>query len=213
MEPDHTKKHRGSEKLWLDAAFSLLKESGVEAVKVMPLARRLGLSRTSFYWHFKDRDSLLEAIIRRWENQNTGNLIARTCAPAASISEAMFNLFDCWLDEGLFDGSLDLAIRNWARNNSTLQKRLDHEDRRRCEAVTAMYRRFGFSEPQARARSMTVIYTQIGYLSMQVIENWQERISRMPDYVEVYTGSSPTKAEIARFLARHENREPNPAWK
>jgi len=169
----------------------------------MPLAQELGLSRTSFYWHFKDRSALLEAIIRRWESQNTGNLIARTEADAESINDAVFNLFDCWLDSGLFDAALDLAIRNWARNDAALLQRLEQQDTRRAHAVAAMFRRFGFSDAQARARSMTVIYTQIGYISMRVTESWKTRIARMPDYVEVYTGAKPTPAETGRFMARH----------
>ena len=49
--------------MWLDAAYELLVEGGVEAVKVMPLAAKLGLSRTSFYWHFADREALLAGLI------------------------------------------------------------------------------------------------------------------------------------------------------
>ena len=68
---------RGTPDLWLDAAYQLLVEGGVEAVKVMPLAERLGLSRTSFYWHFPDREALLAGLVDRWKAKNTGNLVAR----------------------------------------------------------------------------------------------------------------------------------------
>ncbi len=130
-----TKPPRASEDMWLEAALEVLCESGgVEAVKVMPLAQRLGLTRTGFYWHFKDRDALLEAMITRWEDKNTGNLIARCAAYAETIGEALFNLFDCWLDADLFDARLDLAVRNWARNNPALQVRLDRADAARLAA-------------------------------------------------------------------------------
>lgn len=203
MDGTTNPRQRASEDIWLDAAYDVLTESGVEAVKVMPLAKRLGLTRTGFYWHFKDRDALLEAMIQRWEDTNTGNLIAKTEAYAESISEAMFNLFDCWLDDTLFDARLDLAIRNWARNNPDLQVRLDKADAKRSDAIAAMFKRFGYSATQAQVRSMTVIYTQIGYISMQISENWQERIARMPEYIEVFTGVSPSKSEKNRFEARH----------
>ncbi|HEX9857476.1 MAG TPA: TetR/AcrR family transcriptional regulator, partial [Paracoccaceae bacterium] len=88
---------RGSADLWLDAAHAALIEGGVEAVKVGPIAARLGLSRTSFYWHFADREALLAALIARWQGQNTGNLIARTESYAETIAEAVLNLFDCWV--------------------------------------------------------------------------------------------------------------------
>lgn len=203
MDGSPNPRQRGSEEIWLAAAQEVLTESGVEAVKVMPLARRLGLTRTGFYWHFKDRDALLEAMIRRWEDKNTGNLIARTQAYGESITEAMFNLFDCWLDDSLFDARLDLAIRNWARNDAALQARLDSADAKRSAAIAAMFRRYGYSDTQAEVRSMTVIYTQIGYFSMQIKEGWRQRIARMPDYIEVVTGARPSPSEIKRFEARH----------
>ncbi|MCP5074534.1 MAG: TetR/AcrR family transcriptional regulator [Rhodobacteraceae bacterium] len=205
MDAKNTVRQRGSEDLWLNAAYDVLTESGVEAVKVMPLATRLGLTRTGFYWHFKDRDALLEAMVRRWEERNTGNLIARAEAYAESICEAMFNLFDCWLDETLFDARLDLAIRNWARKDPRLQVRLDEADGLRSAAIENMFRTFDYSDLQAQVRSMTVIYTQIGYISMQITESWQVRIARMPEYVEVFTGQTPSKSEVERFQARHRN--------
>lgn len=192
-----------SEAAWLQAAYELLTENGVDAVKIMPLAKRLGVSRTSFYWHFKDRDALLEAMVQMWERKNTGNLIARTEAYAESIAEALFNLFDCWLDDDLFDEPLDLAIRNWARNDPALQRRLDADDVRRKSAMKAMFLRFGFSEAQADVRALTMLYTQIGYIASEVQEENDPRMARMPDYIEVFTGQRPTDREWQRFCARH----------
>lgn len=200
---DSAARQRGSREIWLDAAHGLLTEAGVDAVKVMPLARRLGLSRTGFYWHFRDREALLEAMIQRWEDRNTGNLVARAEAYAETICEAMFNLFDCWLDDSLFDAPLDLAIRNWARTDRRLQTRLDKADARRLAAIRSMFQRFGYSETESEVRAMTAIYTQIGYISMQVAEDRGIRLSRMPAYVEVFTGKRPADDDVSRFMARH----------
>ena len=203
MNIENVSRQRGSEEIWLNAAYEMLRENGIEAVKVMPLAKKLGLTRTSFYWHFTDRDALLEAMIRRWEQKNTGNLINQTKAFAETITEAMLNVFDCWLDENLFDARMDLAIRNWARNHKELQTRLDLADAKRAKALFEMFKKFGYDDAQAQARSMTVIYTQIGYISMEVHENQAERISRMPDYIAVFTGETPSHSEFERFKARH----------
>lgn len=203
MDTPQNRRERATEEMWLNAACDVLTESGVEAVKVMPLAKKLGLTRTGFYWHFKDRAALLEAMIQRWEDKNTGNLVAKTEGYAESICEAMFNLFDCWIDNTLFDARLDLAIRNWARNDPKLQTRLNQADATRSAAIVAMFKRFGYSDAQALTRSMTVVYTQIGYISMQVSEHWVERIARMPDYIEVSTGIAPSESEKTRFEARH----------
>ncbi len=192
-----------SEEAWLTAAYDALTESGVEAVKIMPLAKNLGVSRTSFYWHFKDREALLEAIIQHWEDKNTGNLVARTQAYAGNVFEAIFNLFDCWLDEALFDSRLDLAIRNWARNDADLQTRLDLADARRETAMAEMLHRFGYAPETALVRARTMIYTQIGYISMRIHEQEDRRLALMPDYVEVFTGRKPAQADIDRFMSRH----------
>lgn len=200
---DQTAKPDTGEAAWLGAAHELLTDSGVEAVKVMALAQRLGLTRTSFYWHFKDRDALLDAIVRGWEQKNTGNLVARTEAYAESIVEAVFNLFDCWLDDELFDARLDLAIRNWARNDPDLKRRLDAADKVREEAVVGMFQRFGYGERQARTRALTMMYTQVGYIAMAIEEARETRIANMPDYVDVFTGVRPSEADIERFRSRH----------
>ncbi|KPN64665.1 transcriptional regulator, TetR family [Aliiroseovarius crassostreae] len=196
-------KRQGAENAWLSAAYEVLTESGVEAVKVGVLSKKLGLTRSGFYWYFKDREALLDVMIARWDAKNTGNLIRQTEAYADTITEAMLNLFECWLDADLFDSRLDLAIRNWARNAPDLQRKIEHSDRLRARAIADMYRRFGFSDKQAEVRSMTVLYTQIGYISMQVSEDLEERINRMPDYVEVYTDKKPSEREFARFKSKY----------
>lgn len=194
---------RGSAELWLDAAYGALVSAGVDAVKVMPLAQHLGLSRTSFYHHFDSREALLAALIRRWEDINTGNLIARTEQFAASITEAVFNLFDCWIDPALFDARLDFAIRNWALTDPALKPVIDAADRARISAITAMFARFGYIDAQAETRALTLYYTQIGYISMRVTEAREIRAARMPAYIETFTGRACGEADIARFRARH----------
>jgi AcrR family transcriptional regulator len=195
---------RGSEDLWLDAAYQVLIDTGVDAVRIMTLAKKIQLSRTSFYWHFEDREALLQALIQRWQNKNTGNLIAQTRKYAETITEAVFNLFDCWLDPDLFDNKLDFAIRNWAAQSDDLKDIVDSMDQQRIDAIGAMFKRFSFSEENAWVRAHTIYYTQVGYISLKVREPITTRVLRMPDYIEIFTGSYPSDSEINRFLARHE---------
>ncbi len=105
---------RGSLESWLNAAYESLKESGVDAVRVMPLAKKLNLSRTSFYWYFQDREALLEALVNLWKNKNTLSLVSQSEAYAESITEAILNVFDCWLNSELFDSQFEFAMRSWA---------------------------------------------------------------------------------------------------
>ena len=54
---------------WANGAVDLIAEAGVAAVAVEPLARRLGVTKGSFYWHFPSRDALLVAALERWEQE------------------------------------------------------------------------------------------------------------------------------------------------
>lgn len=194
---------RGSAELWLDAAYQLLVEGGVEAVKIMPLAERLGLSRTSFYWHFTDREALLAGLIARWQTRNTANLVARTELPAATITEATLNLFDCWIMQDLFDSRLEFSIRTWALTDAALGQTLAAVDAARIAAIKAMFLRFSFTEAEADIRAHTIYLTQIGYISMRVTEPLLPRLDRIPPYALTFTGQAPLPDEIAAFRARH----------
>lgn len=194
---------RGSADIWLDAAYAALVDVGVSEVKIMPLAQRLGLSRTSFYHHFTDRDALLQGLIERWQSKNTENLIARCHAPAATITEAMLNVIDCWITPELFDSRMEFAIRNWALSDRKLATHLVEVDEKRILALAAMFGRFGFAELEARVRSQTVYLTQIGYISMRTEEPMALRLARIPDYVRIFTGQAPSPDVLQAFVARH----------
>ncbi len=200
---DKTTGWRGSADLWIDAAYAVLVESGVDAVKLGPLADKLGLSRTSFYGHFASREALLGELVRRWETRNTGNLVARAGAYAETIAEALFNLFDCWLDPSLFDARLDFAIRNWALGDPALRSVVEATDSARLAAIRDMFDRFGYPPHEAEVRAFTVYYTQIGYIAMMVNETIDLRIRRMPTYVLAFSGQAAGPGDIARFAARH----------
>ena len=204
MDNDRTERGwRGTPEVWLDAAYDLLVEGGVEAVKVMPLAQRLGLSRTSFYWHFADREALLAGLIARWRAQNTGNLVARCEAPAATIAEAMLNLFDCWVDPNLFDSRLEFAMRTWALTDTGVASAMAEADALRLAAITALFRRFGYGETEADTRARTLYLTQVGYIALRSDESFEVRMARIPAYVLTFSGQAPTGAEVAAFRARH----------
>ncbi len=62
---------------WIQAALDVIAESGIEAVAVEPLARRMGVTKGSFYWHFANREALVTAALQDWEHQETVEMIQR----------------------------------------------------------------------------------------------------------------------------------------
>lgn len=192
---------RGSREGWLSAAYDALIEGGIESVKILPLAARLGLSRTSFYWFFKDRAALLHGLQLRWQETTTAPLIAATRAYAATGTEAMLNVIACCLSDRLFDSRLEFAIRSWALQDRQLMQALHKADEERLAALTEMLIRWGHGPQDADVRARTVYMVQIGYISMQTRETLDTRLQRIPHYVEIYTGQKPHPQEIARFTA------------
>lgn len=208
MQSDDSRHTRGSRDAWLEAAFELLLESGVDSVRILPLAKRLNLSRTSFYWFFKDREALLAALVERWREKNTLGLAGQTEAYAETISEAILNVFDCWLNPALFDSQLEFAMRSWALQSNEVSHEIETADKTRIDALTRMFTRFGHDELAANVRGRTIYLTQIGYISMNSQESLEVRMQRIPSYVEIFTGQVPQQRELRRFYARHDYQLP-----
>lgn len=194
---------RGSIESWLNAAFETLKESGVDAVRVMPLAKKLNLARTSFYWYFEDREALLLALIEQWKHKNTRNLVNQSQAYAATITEAILNVFDCWLNDALFDSQCEFAMRSWALQSQQVAEEIKHADSLRIDALKQMFDRFGFSDDAATTRARSIYLTQIGYISMKTDEPLAQRMRFIPEYLRVFTGEEPTAQELERFYQRN----------
>ena len=193
---------RGSRELWLAAAYESLVEAGIDAVRIQALGKRVGLSRTSFYWFFQDRDALLGALLDLWREKNSG-LAKQAAAYAESITEAILNVHDCWLDPSLFDSQFEFAVRSWALQSAAVAAEIEKADSARIAALASMFMRFGSSAVAADARARTIYLTQIGYISMKTREDLATRMRRIPHYVEVFTGTPPKPRDLARFYARH----------
>lgn len=194
---------RGSKELWLEAAYQLLVEGGIDNVRILSLAKMLKLSRTSFYWFFKDREALLDALLLLWQEKNTSSLLRQAQAPAASLADATLNLFDCWLDNKLFDSILEHAIRSWGVQSPAVAQALKEADTLRMEAIKLMFIRHGSEPLVADVRSRALYLTQIGYISMNTQEDTATRLLRVPSYVAIFSGALPSQQELESFQQRH----------
>ena len=186
---------------WLDLALGVLAVEGVDRVTVLALSERLGVSRSSFYWYFKNRDELLNALLDRWEGLNTRSIVAETEEPAGTVNEAVCNVFRCWVNSFIFSPRLDFAVREWARRSAHVRIALDRSDRIRTEAVKALFMRFGYEERHAFVRARVLYYMQIGYYALDLREPIEARLSLTPHYLKAFTGVDPSEAEIDAFRA------------
>jgi AcrR family transcriptional regulator len=192
---------RGSREGWVTAAYDALIIHGIDAVKIQTLGARLKLSRTSFYWFFKDRADLLTALIDMWAGRTTGPMVAAAGAYAETETEAMLNLTGCFLSEQTFDSALEFAVRGWALQDAGVLARLHAADAERLDALTAMLARWGHTAHDADVRARAMYLVQIGYIAMQTRETLDTRLGRVPHYVEIFCAQRPTPGEMARFRA------------
>ncbi|WP_136658524.1 TetR/AcrR family transcriptional regulator [Nitratireductor sp. XY-223] len=186
---------------WLELAKDILVNEGVGSIKVMVLAQRLDVSRSSFYWFFKSRRDLLDQLLHHWEYKNTTSIVERARRPSHSIVEAVFNLFECWVDETVYDPGLDFAVREWARRSPKVRELVDRADSDRVAAITDMFARHGYEEPESFVRARVIYFMQIGYYALGVREPLDVRLSYSEAYVRSFTGQDPTATEMNRFRA------------
>ncbi|MEP2716057.1 TetR/AcrR family transcriptional regulator [Pseudophaeobacter sp.] len=186
---------------WLNVAMDVLISDGVEQVKVLALAERMNVSRSSFYWYFKSRQDLLDALLKTWEQTNTAAMVARAEAPAEAITGAVLNVFHCIANPALFNTALDFAVRDWARRSGKVRSLLDRSDARRVEAFTQMFLRYGFGALEAMTRAKVLYYMQLGYDMAEPNESHAHRLEMTPQYLKVFTGCEPSATELEEFTA------------
>jgi AcrR family transcriptional regulator len=184
---------------WLNVAMDTLISDGIDQVKVLTLAHRLEVSRSSFYWYFKSRQDLLDALLDHWLATNTQALVRHAAKPADTIAAAVCNVFLGFIDPDQFNNKLDFAIRDWARKSGKVRRVMDRSDGQRLEALTQMFTRHRFPQEEALTRARTLYYMQIGYNDAELQEPMEERLRLVPNYIYVFTGTKASANEIAAF--------------
>lgn len=186
---------------WLNVARDILISEGVGQVKVLGIAERLDVSRSSFYWYFKSRKDLLNQLLDDWNKTNTGIMIRHTEMPAETITGALNNFFRCVVDPEGFNHQLDFAVREWSRRDGSVRRVIDRADTSRHAAIAKMFERYGYEAQEADIRSRVLYYQQIGYYALDLAETLEERLTRVAGYLYCFSGVQPSTEEIAEFKA------------
>lgn len=187
---------------WMKLALETLISEGVEAVRVLALGQKLNVSRSSFYWYFKSRQDLLDQLLDYWRSNNTRFIVEQAGRPAASITQAVLNVFECWLDESLFNPRLDFAVRAWSSQSAEVHRIVNEEDDARVDAIREMFSRHGYQDTEAFVRARVLYFTQIGYYSLEIVEPVSRRLSLTPAYLLTHTGKQPLEGEVEAFAEK-----------
>ncbi len=145
---------------WIDAGLQALAAGGPDAVRIELLAQELGVTRGGFYWYFEGRDAFLQEMLDTWERRSTDEALARVQSEGGDAREKVWRA-------GMFTFSkqllpIDLAVRDWARRDKSVAKRLRRVDNRRIEYLRSMIGTFCPDPEEVEARSMLLFSLAIG---------------------------------------------------
>jgi AcrR family transcriptional regulator len=143
---------------WIDFALTTLADEGFHALKVDVLARKLGVSRGSFYWHFRDLGAFHARVIEHWKQIATEGIIADI--ERYDVGEERL---DALARHGFGrDVVLEVRMRAWADNNPEVARVLSDIDRRRREYMEQMLVEAGIAPPLAATRGQLFYWTYLG---------------------------------------------------
>jgi AcrR family transcriptional regulator len=148
-----------SAKDWLDQGLKTLAENGFMALKAEPLARAMGVSRGSFYWHFADVQAFHAAVLAHWREVAAERIIADIEA-AAGNGNPLQHLLRRVFGERL---ALESAVRSWATVDPAAKAAVHAIDRRRLGYVEGLLTASGLSADVARARAQILYWAFLGF--------------------------------------------------
>ncbi len=151
-----------SQAAWVAAGFVALAEGGVEALRVEPLAERLGVTKGSFYHHFANRRALHEAMLDAWEHRGTTEIIDDIDAAAATPAERLRHLAHRTMRSEPTNDAIENAIRAWAATDDVASAAISRVDERRLEYTATLLRSTGMSPARARRRARLLYRILIG---------------------------------------------------
>ena len=182
---------------WEQAALEWIAEHGVAALKVEPLARRLGITKGSFYWHFTDREQLLMQSLLRWEHldrESVARFVEREQAPYDKLADFFRGTSRQHLTHNIYGALLS------APRNAAIAAILQRVTQYRMDFLDHEYRAMGLGDEQARLHTQLTYSAYVGFVQLQ-----RQQLSAMIDAAEPLDYTEHVIAVLldgARKLAR-----------
>ncbi|MES2771125.1 MAG: TetR family transcriptional regulator [Pseudomonadota bacterium] len=184
---------------WIDAALKVLADQGVSGVRVESLAKAFGVTKGSFYWHFKDRSDLLEAMLHTWQEgrildikkqtdaeTNTEPALAtidiseKTQAKAREQLRHVINLYSANRNrQGI---AIELAVRAWARHDTQAARVVEEVDNCRLQCTQKLFLANGLSESEAKSRSL-LLYAYVFGQSLMSYDRYDLKINEFKRWI------------------------------
>lgn len=147
---------------WTAAATEVLVDQGIDHVRVDVLAQQIGVTRGSFYWHFRDREELLRSVLEAWRQSATEQLTLRLEQAHPDPREQLRDVVSLPFRgrAAARAARIELAIRAWARRDAMARRAVDEADAARIAYIAQLFSQLGFPILEARSRAF-LLYTYV----------------------------------------------------
>ena len=142
---------------WIEAGTDVLAEEGVDGVRVEVLAKRCGVTKGSFYWHFKDRDDLLDAVLETWKQGRVDDVRKQMHAEPGKARDQIYRVIELYGGGPNRRGmEIELAVRDWARRDARAAAVAAEVDEARLKYTAELFLACGLPAREAASRSLLV---------------------------------------------------------
>lgn len=175
--------------VWVQAAIEVLAEEGVAGLRVEVLAKRLKVTKGSFYWHFQDRRDLLLAVLQCWKEGRIRDIVKQTRAQPGRELEQIYHVIDIYSTTRSRRGMMiELAVRDWARRDPEAAAIVAEVDDTRLRCARELFLACGVPMEEASSRCM-LLYAYVFGLSLMIYDKFDSDTARL-------------KRDIADLIAR-----------
>jgi AcrR family transcriptional regulator len=162
---------------WVEIAIDLLASEGIAGLRVEVLAKRCGVTKGSFYWHFKDRQALLAAVLERWKEGRIRDIEKTTAVmPGKERDQLHFAIEVYGASRNRKGMAIELAVRDWARHDAQAAAIVESVDLYRLDCTRKLFVSTGMSDAEAKSRSL-LLYACVFGLSLMHYTHFDDNLS------------------------------------
>ena len=161
---------------WIEAATDVLADQGVDGMRVEVLAKNFGVTKGSFYWHFKDRQDLFNAVLQTWKEGRIRDINKQTSSAPGREREQLMHVIDVYSANRNRKGiSIELAVRDWARRDAQTAAVVEEVDTYRLECTRKLFVASGLSDAEAKSRSL-MLYAYVFGQSLMAYDRYDPKV-------------------------------------
>ena len=168
---------------WIKAAVTILAEHGADGLRVEVLAKRLGVTKGSFYWHFKDRRDLLDAVLNLWKDGRIRDIRKQTQAETGGEAAALLHTIEVYSSARNRKGiAIEAAVRDWARRDSQTAAAVEEVDAERLACASRLFLARGLDAKEAQARSV-MLYAYVFGVSLMHCGSFTDDLASLKSWI------------------------------